>query len=58
MMNAVHIEFPSICMRALLDQGHGACGVEGHERHFAGNYWWTTCDHVARLPPLTNRFDV
>lgn len=55
-MNAFSIEFPSICLRALL-AGYPACGMELQEGHYSGNYFWGNCDHIAALPPLWDRFD-
>lgn len=55
-MNAMTIEFPSICMRALM-KGHLTCGVENQDMHYSGNYWWADCGHVAQLPPLLTRWD-
>jgi len=55
-MNTFAIEFPSICLRALLN-GHLACGMEYQDAHFSGNFFWADCDHVASLPKLWNRFD-
>lgn len=55
-MNTFNIEFPSICLRALLN-GHVACGMEYQDAHFSGNFFWADCDHVASLPKLWNRFD-
>ena len=33
------------------------CGMEYQERHFSGNFYWASCDHIASLPQLNNRFD-
>ena len=57
-MDTFAIEFPSICLRAL-NLGYIACGMEQSDAtaHYSGNFWWSTCDHVARLPPLNDRFD-
>lgn len=51
-MNAFNIEFPSICLRSLLD-GHSACGMELQDGSFSGNFWWARCDHVALLPSVS-----
>ena len=56
LMNAFTIEFPSICLRALL-AGYSTCGSEYQDAHYSGNFWWARCDHVARLKPLRNPFD-
>jgi len=55
-MNAFSLEFPSICLRALL-AGYSACGMELQDGHFSGNYFWGSCDHIAALPSLWDRFD-
>jgi len=51
MMNTYTIEFPSICSRSLLD-GYLACGYNSQDSSFSGNFFWTDCDHVARLPSI------
>ena len=55
-MNAFVLEFPSICLRALL-QGYDSCGMESQGGTYSGNFWWANCQHVRRLPPLANRLD-
>lgn len=55
-MNAMNIEFPSICVRALLKK-YSACGTQIQDAHFSGNFWWANCDHIVRLEPLVDRFD-
>jgi len=55
-MNAFNIEFPSICLRALL-KGYNTCGVENQDAHYSGNFWWADCNHIANLNPLNNRYD-
>eukprot|EP01033_Poteriospumella_lacustris_P000350 gene350-227_t len=55
-MNALTIEFPSICIRALLHK-YAACGTQIQDAHFSGNFWWADCEHVVRLPPLVDRYD-
>jgi len=55
-MNAFTIEFPSICLRALL-KGYNTCGVENQDAHYSGNFWWADCAHIASLPKPDNRFD-
>lgn len=55
-MNTFNLEFPSICMRALLD-GYSTCGMEYQDAHYSGNFFWANCDHIASLPQLYNRFD-
>lgn len=52
-MNAFNIEFPSICLRSLLD-GYSACGMELQDGTFSGNYMWANCNHVALLPQVTD----
>jgi len=62
MMMAGVFEFPSICLRALL-QGYPLCGVqEGDGRRsgwYSGNFFWAHCGHVAAWPPMLprNRFN-
>jgi hypothetical protein len=56
-MNAMNLEFPSICIRAIANKKYIACGVENQDAHFSGNFWWSECDHIARLPSIENRFD-
>jgi hypothetical protein len=58
-MGAFNLEFPSICMRAIGKYHYSICGTEYKPRleHFSGNFWWTDCEHLAQLPPLTIRFD-
>ena len=51
LMNTFNLEFPSMCLRALLS-GHSACGVDYQIAQYAGNFWWASCNHVAMLPPL------
>jgi hypothetical protein len=55
-MNTYNIEFPSICLRALL-KGYSTCGYGQQGGHYAGNFFWADCHHVASLPPLVNKFD-
>ena len=59
-MNAFTIEFPSICIRALL-LGYSTCGGIVTNAMYPGNYYWASCNHVAALPglwnPLNNAFD-
>lgn len=57
-MNAFTLEFPSICLRAMVD-GYDSCGMENQGGTYSGNFWWATCDHVARVPQLTDleKFD-
>eukprot|EP00667_Euglena_gracilis_P009408 EG_transcript_9556 len=55
-MNAFNIEFPSICLRAML-QGWFTCGVDNQDRHYSGNFWWANCHHVAQLQLLPRRYD-
>ena len=53
-MNAFNIEFPSICLRALL-KGYNTCGVENQDAHYSGNFWWADCEHIASLSKPHNR---
>lgn len=55
-MNAFNIEFPSICLRALL-AGYSTCGYGSQLAHYTGNFWWADCGHIAALPPLWSKFD-
>jgi len=55
-MNTFNIEFPSICLRALL-AGYSTCGYGSQLGHYTGNFWWADCGHVAALPPLWSKFD-
>ena len=57
-MNAAVLEFPSICLRALLG-GHTTCGygTQGRKAHYSGNFWWADCGHVAALPPQSTLLD-
>lgn len=53
-MNTLTLEFSSICLRALL-AGSSICGsLYRHipTSHFAGNFFWASCNHVAQLPSL------
>mmetsp|Transcript_5175 Transcript_5175/g.17038 ORF Transcript_5175/g.17038 Transcript_5175/m.17038 type:complete len:333 (-) Transcript_5175:118-1116(-) len=63
MMNAFTIEFPSACIKAILE-GYPLCGIQLIEAqhihggaHYSGTYFWADCDHVARLPPLDDPYD-
>jgi len=56
-MNTVNLEFPSICLRAILTKKYLACGAENQDGHYSGNYWWADCDHVAQLQPLRFKYD-
>ena len=51
LMNAFTIQFPSICIRALLD-GYSTCGPLLAPAIYAGNFWWANCVHVAALPGM------
>eukprot|EP01041_Mallomonas_annulata_P003200 gene3200-6319_t len=55
-MNSFNLEFPSTCIRALLN-GYKTCGVEYQDAHYSGNYWWADCSHVAALPGLWDPID-
>ena len=58
-LNAFILEFPSTCIRALL-QGYVGCGIEYGEGHYSGNYWWADCDHFAAIhglwDPINNAY--
>jgi hypothetical protein len=51
LLNSFAMEFPSICLRALID-GYSACGPNYQDGHYSGNFWWAACNHVAKLPQL------
>ena len=55
-MNTFNLEYPSICLRALM-KGHLSCGVNYAGIHYSGNYWWANCEHVAALDALFNVLD-
>ena len=55
-MNAFTLEFPSVCMRALME-GYSVCGYGAQSQHYSGNFWWADCGHVAALPTLYTDFD-
>jgi hypothetical protein len=57
LMNSAVLEFPSICIRALIDKNYSACGAENQLAHYSGNFWWAHCDHIAQLDFPPNRFD-
>ena len=50
-MNTFTIEFPSICVRSLLDR-YVACGYNSQDSSFSGNFFFADCDHVAMLPSI------
>ena len=52
-LNTFTIEYPSTCIRSLLD-GYAACGANfyAEHMHFVGNMWWADCNHIAALPGL------
>lgn len=56
-LNAMILEFPSTCLRAIIEKNYSTCGVENQFAHYSGNFWWADCDHIAKLEPLHNRFD-
>lgn len=56
-MNAGVLEFPSTCLRAILEKNYSSCGMENQLAHYSGNFWWADCDHVAQLDLPPNRFD-
>lgn len=59
-MNTFIVEFPSICINALLD-GYSTCGVNYRPYtnntsippHYSGSFWWSRCDYIATLPAPT-----
>eukprot|EP01038_Epipyxis_sp_PR26KG_P017591 gene17591-24433_t len=58
-MNAFILEFPSICIKALVRGNFSTCGTIMHPRMYGGNFWWSHCDHIAAMPKisLNKRFD-
>lgn len=60
-MNALGLAYPSVCTRALLEARYATCGFEFlldyPLAHYSGNFFWARCEHVARLPPMHDRFD-
>lgn len=49
------LESPQDCVAALLDGPFDTCGSDFRDDptygpHYSGNFFWTTCDHVRRLP--------
>jgi hypothetical protein len=56
-MNAMLLEYPSICLRALHSKGYVACGVENQDAHFSGNFWFANCAHISKLSAITDRYD-
>jgi hypothetical protein len=58
-MNTFNLEYPSICSRAILDNGYSACGFEYQIGHYSGNFWWADCEHLSALPTQhpRNRYD-
>ena len=50
-METMLFEVPHLCLHAL-QHGSAACGVELYQipfLHYAGNFWWTTCERVRQL---------
>ena len=47
-LNTFTVEFPSICLRALL-AGYPTCGYGAQSGHYSGNFFWADCRHVAAL---------
>mmetsp|Transcript_48015 Transcript_48015/g.150714 ORF Transcript_48015/g.150714 Transcript_48015/m.150714 type:complete len:132 (+) Transcript_48015:1802-2197(+) len=50
-MESALFEHPHLCLHAL-STGSDACGTELYQRphlHYAGNFWWTTCERVKQL---------
>lgn len=52
-MNTYTIEFPSICIRALLE-GHSTCGSILFDVFYPGTFFWSSCNHLGMLPALWN----
>ena len=40
-----------------LYKGYSSCGMEYQDGHHSGNFWWASCDHIAALPVLEDRFN-
>ena len=57
-LNTFTIEYPSTCIRSLLD-GYAACGANFGPKYmyFVGNMWWADCNHIAALPGLWDPFE-
>lgn len=56
-MNTFTIEFPSICIKALM-LGYSNCGSLFQGHIFQGNFFWSRCDHIALLPSLRENKDL
>lgn len=60
-MNTVTLEFPSVCLRAILGGystcGYGTQGGDSARAHFSGNFFYADCGHVAALPRIITFFD-
>ena len=60
-MNTFTLEFPSICLRAILGGystcGYGTQGGASARAHFSGNFFWADCGHIAALPRIITFFD-
>lgn len=60
-MNTFTLEFPSICLRAILGGyttcGYGSQGGASARAHFSGNFFWADCGHIAALPRIITFFD-
>ena len=60
-MNTFTLEFPSVCLRAILGGyttcGYGTQGGDSARAHFSGNFFYADCGHVAALPQIVTFFD-
>lgn len=57
LMTAVVTNWPQ-CVAAITNDNCDVCGLRFSpfpHAHFAGNFWWSHCEHIARLVP-TNAF--
>lgn len=55
-MDAVNVEFPSICLRAIGLRKQSVCGTQRKNDHYSGNFWYSECEHISQLFEV-NRFD-
>ena len=52
----LNLEFSETCMRQLLKNTSNCVSIFKNA-HYAGNFWWADCDHVAALPGLWDPID-
>jgi hypothetical protein len=55
LLDTFHLEYPSVCLRAVTLNNYVTCGIEYQDGHYSGNYFWADCDHIASLPTLQTR---